>query len=370
MKKQRLKRSGLILLADVICSLSLRPLCAQIHEAVNDRSPVLNLAVSTEGQVAIKRKGWVSYAPVVFGTNLLLGDLLKVGESSSVKVVCSDLKIRDITAGMAGVPCPASPAFLRAPDGSRINVTRSNGASLMVLAPRKTKVLSTHPLLRWTPVEGATTYTVIVRAENFYWSRQVNAITELQYPEDAPRLQPGVVYKAIVRTADKSSESEAGLGLGFSILDPGEKKIVEDEQREVESLGLPDGPTQFILAHLYAAHGLESEAIQRLELVSGSFKVAAVDRSLGDFYLQVGLVRDAEKYYLNSLDISTPESDAEGQMRSHLALAHIYRHALGNRKMASQHFDAALALARQIGDDLVIAEAAQQSAELKTVAGP
>jgi hypothetical protein len=358
-------------LALVACALL--PMCVQAQHAktpTNQISNAANLAVFIEGQVSVKRKGWTGYAPVVFGSSLRVGDLLHVDDSSHAKVVCSDLTLHDVPTGIGGVPCPSSPPVLQWVDGSLIDPTRgglSDRSFPIVLSPRKTKLLSPFPLLRWTPVSGAIAYAVIVRGTNFNWSSQVRADqSEIVYPKLAPKLSDGIDYKLIVQTTDhRSSDVEPGKGWGFRILSPSDRNAVEKEQRSIENLGLLEGPTQFLIAYLYATHDVNAEAIQRLESVSHKFKAAAVARLLGDLYLKVGLTRQAEASYLNSLDLCKNEKDVEGEMLAHSALARIYEQAFGNRDSASQHFNAALALAEKIGDDLTADQTRKQLADLK-----
>lgn len=369
MRRRFWKHAPLVLFVLVRCALWPTLVQAQHPEAANQISSAANLAVFIEGQVTVKRKGWTSYAPVVFGTSLRMGDLLHIDDSSHAKVVCSDLTLHDVPSGIGGVPCPSSPPVLQWVDGSVINPTRggpSDGSFPLVISPRKTKLLSPYPLLRWTPVSGATTYAVIVRGTNFYWSSEVRTdATEMVYPERAPKLSDGIDYKLIVQTNGPSSAEEGGKGLGFTILSPRDRKVVEKEQLSIEHLGLPEGPTQFLIAYLYATHGLNAEAIQRLESVSKTFKAAAVSRLLGDLYLNVGLTRQAEASYLNSLDLCKHETDEEGEMLAHSALARIYEQAFGNRDLASQHFNAALALAEKLGDNTTASQARKRLADLK-----
>ena len=162
----------------------------------------------------------------------------------------------------------------------------------------------------------------MVRGDGLYWWT-VTSATGVVYPETAPRLESGVNYKLIVEANDRSSSDESGLGLGFSVLSSKDKKIVFEEQKQIENLGLPAGPTQFLVAHLYADHGLYAEAIERLEMISQTFKAAAVKRLLGDLYMEVGLARQAEGDYLNALDLSRAENDDEGQMLIHKSMAYI-----------------------------------------------
>jgi hypothetical protein len=365
------KHALLGLLVLLQCNVSLLLLQTKLLGTESDDGLAVNLAVIIDGQVSVKRKGWTNYAAVVFGTSLQRGDLLRLDDSSHAKVVCSDLTLRGISSGIVGVPCGEGQHLLRRPDGSMINATRSwpsDGSFPVVLSPRKTRLLSPRPVLRWTPVQGTTNYRVIVRAIDFYWSSQVRSGTEITYPERAPPLEAGVDYKLVVETSGpngRSSSDEPGLGLGFSMLGSKERKIVLEEERQIENLGLPTGPTEFLIAYLYATHDLNAEAIRRLESISQTFKVAAVARLLGDLYLNIGLPRQAETNYLNSLDLSRGGKDEEGQMVVHLALARIYGQAFGNVKSASEHLDATLALANKLGDDYTVSEVGKRLAELK-----
>lgn len=327
----------------------------------------LHLAVFVRGPVVVKRPGWSGYAPVVFGTYLRLGDLLRLEESSQAKVVCSDLTLHDVPAGIVGVPCLASRPLLRRPGGGLINPTRGwegYGSFPVVLSPRKTKLLSLHPLLQWMPVEGVAEYRITVRGPDLVWSAYVGSVTKFLYPENAPELKPGVDYKLIVQTSGQSSAAEPGLGLGFSVLPLEERKAVGKQEKMIEDLGLPGGPTQFLIAYLYAAYELNAEAIQRLEDISQTFQAPAVARLLGDLYLTVGLMRRAEASYLNSLNLSKNDDD-EGRMLADMSLARIYEEALGNPKQAIQHLDAALTVANRIGDKQTASQAEKRLSELK-----
>jgi len=357
MKRRFFKRALLVLLGSLLNVVAV----AQTDESG------LHLAVFVQGPVGVKRPGWSSYAPVVFGTYLRLGDLLRRDESSQAKVVCSDLTLRDVPAGIVGVPCVAARPLLRRPEGSLINAPRgweSHGLFPLVLSPRKTRVLTPRPVLQWTPVDGVADYRITVRGPNLVWSADAGSVTKFLYPANAPELKPGVDYKLIVESDGQSSTREPGLGLGFSILRPDEAKAVAKEESRIVDLGLPTGPTQFLIAHLYAGYGLKAEAIQRLEDLSQAFHAPAVARLLGDLYLAVGLTRRAEASYLSSLNLSKNDDD-EGRMLADMSLARIYEEALGNTKQAIQHLDAALAVANRIGDKQTAGEAEKKLTELK-----
>jgi hypothetical protein len=320
-----------------------------------------------EGQAAVKHKGWANYAPVVFGTDLRPGDLLKIDGNSRARIVCSDLTLRDIPAGVTGVPCKSSRPVLQRPGGSMINTTRSwptEAAFPQVLSPRKTRLLSSQPVLRWTPVAGATKYKVTVRGGGYAWTTVVYSATEIPYPAEAPKLRTDIDYKLIVETVDRSSY-EPGPDLGFSIIKAEDQKRVRQEEKKIEDLGLPDGPTQFLIARLYASYGLRAEAIETLEHTLPNFRVAAVAELLGDLYASVGLVRESESKDLKAIELAQNENDEIGLMFAHMALGRMYKQGLNNQGAASVHFESALALANKLGDNLTTAEAGESLAELR-----
>jgi hypothetical protein len=313
-----------------------------------------NPVVLVHGNVSVKRRGWTNYAAIVFGTTLRLGDLLRVSDGSEAKIVCSDFTIRQIKPGQTAVPCPDSPGLLRASDGSWIRPTRSwptEGTFPLVLSPRKTFLLSPNPSLRWTAVAGADYYRIQVRGPGLQWSTSVREVTEFVYPDSAPPLVPGVDYKLIVETSTSSSTVEPGNALGFSLLDKKKRQKVEAEEKRIRDLGLADGPTGFLIASLLASQELNAEAIEHLEEISKSFKVAAIKLLEADLYMKIGLLRRAESCYLDSLKLSAEEGDEIGAMRAHLALARIYLEALGNNESAEQQLNALVVSANRLGDE-------------------
>jgi len=327
------------------------PTKAQAPGASAESDSALHVIVAVQGQVGVKRRGWSSYAPAMFGTSLRRGDLLRLEESSQAKVVCAGLTVSDAPRGIGGVPCPPVKPVLIYRGSSTIS-TRSYGsvAFPVVVSPRKTKLLDLHPILRWTPVGGATTYRVIVRGGDLSWSTEVRSRTEFVYPENAPALKARDAYKLIVVANNgRRSDEESEPGLGFTVLLPDEAKEVRREEQRIRALGLPDVPTRFLIVCLYATHGLNAEAIERLKELSQSLNEPAPARLLGDLYLAVGLSRHAEECYLLALKLSENANDEEGQELAHKALGEIYE-ALGNRNSVIQHLKSALELSKKLGD--------------------
>jgi hypothetical protein len=332
------------------------PARAQTPDA-NARNDIgLHMIVALQGQVAIKRKGWSAFVSARLGTTLQRGDLLRLEGASQAKVVCADLTISDAPRELSGVPCPATRPILIYL-GDKVTVTRGYGEGDFprVLAPRKTKLLNPRPTLRWTPIAGATQYKVMVRGQNArsqnpYWNAYVPSGAKLDYPAGAPPLEADTDYKLIVSAGGRQSDEEAEPGLGFALLKSDKAKDVRDAEKKIHALGLPDAPTRLLIAYLYSAYDLNAEAIEQLEGVSESLQEPAPARLLGALYLAIGLSRQAEKYYLRALEFSRKVNDEEGQAIAHKELGRIYDEALGARNDAARHFESALILYKNLGD--------------------
>ena len=328
----------------------------------------LNLVVEVEGSVSFKQKGWTNYAPLAFGIGLRPGDLLRIPESAHAKVVCSDLTVHKLESGVEGIPCTGEGDLLSSSEGSLINPTRGwsdDGSYPIVISPRRTKLMTTSPILRWSAVPNASYYRLTIRGQKLNWVLiYVLAKTELEYPSFAPPLEPGEDYKFIVETQDKSSFSEPGIGLGFSLLDKRLIKELQAQETRVKTLELGENPTEFLIAHLYVSRDLNSEAIDHLESLARDFKSAEVERFLGDLYLKVGLPRKAEACYLMALKLALQEKDEVGEMKVHLALAEIYQRVLGNPQTAIEEINSTLVLAHKLGDDETARQVGLLSAEI------
>jgi hypothetical protein len=101
-----------------------------------------------------------------------------------------------------------------------------------------------------------------------------------------------------------------------------------------------------------------------------AFRAGTIPRFTGDLYASVGLIRQAEAQYVNSLKIAKTENDEEGQMLAHRALSGLYQNGLGNGSLAAQHFQETIKLAKQLGDNTVCSSAETQFAALKNAVRP
>jgi hypothetical protein len=314
------------------------------------------IVVNVQGDASIKRAGWQNYAPIFFGAPLRKGDLLRLAASARAVVACADLTLSELPTGVSGFPCrtgPGQDALVYA--GRLATPTRGEPAAgeyPVVISPRKTALLDSHPLLRWTEVPGATSYRVSLQGTD--WSTAIDGGTETVYPADAPALRPGTAYRLVVEAGERSSAEEPGAGLGFELLGSDEVAAVRAAEAKIRALGLADAATRLLVANLYAVHHLYAEALAQLEPRAGSGEPAVL-RLAGDLYLGVGLNRQAEESYLQALTLSQGANDPEGQAAAHAALGNIYD-ALGNREEATRHWQDAVAGYKGLGDQSKIAE--------------
>jgi hypothetical protein len=313
------------------------------------------LIVDVSGDAALKRQGWQDYAPAAFGAVVRRGDLVRVAGSSRAIVACSDLNLAELTGGVKGYPCITEAQSPLVFEGALVSPTRGDpgtGQYPVVVAPRKTRVLSDRPLLQWTAVPGATSY--LVKVEGTPWQTEVSGVTELAYPVDAPALEPGKTYRLIVEAGGHSSREESVPGLGFSLLSAAEVQRVRADEARARSLGLGEEATRLLVANLYAGRQLYAEALQALASPGGSNQ-PALARLQGDLSLTVGLVRDAEAAYNDARQKSAASGDREGEALASRGLATVYG-LIGNTVEATRYYQQARSLYEQLGDRQAVAE--------------
>jgi len=326
----------------------------------------LNLLVELSGMVEIKRveAGWKDYLPASFGMLVRRGDLLKTDAQARANVFCSSISLESIPSNHeGGIPC-RGPIEVIKRKGSEIVPLKGENLYLIphIISPRRTKLMTASPVLKWNPVSGATTYTVIVRGDGLEWKTEV-AATETVYPPDAPPLLPGKTYKLIVIGGGYSSEEEKTPDLGFSLLSSKEAEEVRAEEAKIRELALEDVASRFTIGHLYASKELRSEAIAMFESLSAEFEQPAVYRALGDLYLEVRLYSCAQERYAQALELSKGMGDKEGEAAALAGLGLAY-YGDRNNSEALKCLQAALAIYEEIGDEEMTRETLEAIAKM------
>ena len=356
-------------------------LCSAQAQSVNGIGPaagqivLIRPAEPKGGLKVVQAKG---VDPVNATEKMLVrrGNLLNLDPKATAIVLCGDGAQRKLVPGLQPCPCttPCTPEICGINyDGGKLRPTRG-GADTdksnypVVISPRATLLLTTRPAIRWTPIAGpreSTTYKVTIYGENMkvIWSRNADSKTRLAYPDEEPALAEGQTYKVVVTAAGLSSESERSPGLGFTTLTQDQALALGGEETKRRQLGLPDAQSRFLISTLYAARELYSEAIDRLEDQYNANREAAVARALGDLYAAVGLNREAEKKYLEGLDI-TPKNDLDGQGLAQRALARVYGN-LGMFDQAVKRLEAAIENYRRLKDRVTVNVLLDEERKLK-----
>lgn len=300
--------------------------------------------MGTEGKVELKRLAWSDYQPATFGARLQRGDLLL--PEGRTTVLCADLSLHQIQAE-TGVPCPVQePVLWR---GESIVVT-PRGADVLipyVLHPRKTRVLTPTPWLRWHDT-GAASYTVMVRGGGQEWEQEGVAGGEMQYQTDAPPLKPGVDYLLVVMDEDsgRSSTEDPCKGLGFGVLSDEERAAVEARAAEIKALELDEPTRRFVLATYYAGQELRGEALVLLDELSDTLDTPAVHLWRGELLREMVLSDEAAMAYQVALERAEALGDKESQARAQAGLAR----TLTDEDKAKQHYEQAIDLYEALGD--------------------
>lgn len=323
----------------------------------NDRRGTHWLIV-VNGEVQLKRNGWQGYHPTTFGAILQQGDLLKPAEGAEVIVLCDDLTAtRRAPAGEpSGLDCPSSTKTVERAEGNLASPRGDNDKSIpFVISPRDTRLLTDAPILRWNPVPGVERYTVEVRGEEVQWETETGNSSVLY---EGPALKPDQWYSVIV-TADNGTKStdENAVGLGFSVLSEEAARPVQEAAAKLDKLpSLSDDARQFVLAQIYAEHGLIAEAIEQLEMIVNDGSSAPnVYRTLGDLYWRVGLFVIAGERYTTAAQLAKDAGDEEALAAAQAGLGKTYAR-LGKSADAIKELEQAQAGYEKLGEATRAAE--------------
>jgi hypothetical protein len=315
------------------------------------------------GKLKVKQKKSEQPADATVGMPVRRGYLLTLDATAKAAVRCADGTTHDLQPGPQGCPCIAA-ARGAIYDGSTIPPARgpdtARGAFPVLISPRKTLLLTTRPNIRWSPVaapskEKAVTYRVSMYTEamDLIWRKDGIQKTEMPYPPDEQELARGEVYKVVVQAGKASSTQERTADLGFTVLTESDAKSIAEAEASVRRLNLPSDETRLMVADLYAARGLSSEAIEMLTILTNTLREPAVLRLLGDLYAASGLHREAVKEFEEALALPQIRSDIEGQALTLTALGRSHA-ALGNGERARASFASAVEAFRKLGDILTI----------------
>ena len=267
---------------------------------------------------------------------------------------------------LANLGCPT---LIARTQSSSSGLLRNRGENLeipFIISPRSTAVINNRPTLRWNSVSGVSRYRVSIEdqrvGEGKDWTTEVSdsgmeypnqlpgnspvKYIEVDYPTDAPSLEPGVVYLAIVTTQEQveatdtcrngwekqpedpflcitSSTKDEGKGLGFYLVEENEAQQIQKLAANIKQ-ELAGEAQALALAHLYKENDLMMDAIVTLEtLVEQGSQTTGIYRFLGNLYQEVQLSQLAEVRYTKAIELAKDSNDLVGQATAQFGLAKV-----------------------------------------------
>lgn len=291
----------------------------------------LAVVAAVRGRVEIASARGGAAVPATFGRALERGDRVTVGKGGSATLFFGDggvvtlpergsLTVGGGSAPAAGGALPGE-VFARvsrfATAGSRetglVSMagvrSETDAAAPLLLAPRNTTVLDAAPTLRWRAFPGAVRYRVRLgpAAGGESWRREVDAAPgaepSLAFPEDAPRLEPGVDYEWEVEAIGAQGTLRAESAVVRALAADSAAGVRANLARIAGSAGGEGAAAARYLAGSYlAALGLHDEAARQfLALVALAPDSPEAHEALGALYLEIGLADRAAAEFQRAL---------------------------------------------------------------------
>ncbi len=210
-------------------------------------------------------------------------------------------------------PLPDKKALIAQSFASAI-AHREDDRPALFESPRNTHVATSRPDFRWRPVAGAKRYRLTLRMPGGRAWEQETQETALPFPGDLPPLEPGSCHTAIVEAIGAPFPEEfTRETVRFCVLD---ERGHADLQRSEEAVySVTEDPTarRVLLAQLYQAHRLWTEAIAALEGVFRFEENVAPELriQLGALYLRTGDYTRADERCAEILALPPDEVDVE-----------------------------------------------------------
>ncbi|NJK74140.1 MAG: hypothetical protein HC942_08485 [Microcoleus sp. SU_5_6] len=331
--------------------------------------------IQASPEVQLMRQDGRTIRPTA-GTPIYPGDKLQTAQNGQITIQCADLAIKSIAPGENQLnSCllannnskGCSDDLIKCPDRGDGRITWNSAPIPYIISPRRTKLLDSKPILRWSPVAGATSYKLSLRENGakLNWEMTVSG-TEVLYPGEPP-LKPGASYKLIVETnTGISSESAVGEGdIEFSLLDEQEVAKVKEEVGAIERQVANSEAKKLAISQVYFNANLLAEAVEILEqLVQIGVATPPIYRKLGNLYLnKLQLIPQAEFYYQKAMN-AAKNNDIEELTDARYGLG-LVNSAMGKNREAIEFLKSAKDGFRALGDLPMVEKVEKQLRDLQ-----
>lgn len=170
-------------------------------------------------------------------------------------------------------------------------------AAIVAISPTLTVIRDGQPTFRWSGADEETELQLTVYGDaSIVWQADVTGMTSVQYPEDAPPLQPGASYSWTVETADPlQSPPLRSATAFFGILYADESEELDGQLASLSIEEMPNEATYYLVrASLFYEYGLAYDAILATrEAVAIDQDDATLRSILAHLYAEVGMTEEA-----------------------------------------------------------------------------
>jgi hypothetical protein len=186
----------------------------------------------------------------------------------------------------------------------------------ILVSPRNTAILDPRPALMWTQVPEATEYEIELNGPNHFrisvdpsqiackekWEDSV--ICTQQYPTQAPVMPPGTISFLSIRARLSLAGPlrEEAQPSRIKRLQPEKGEEIRVQLERLRNLPLGEQGYQLLAADLYAQEGLYADAVSLYRKALATSNIPEAHVTLGDAFLEIGLLRPAAKTYQEVLD--------------------------------------------------------------------
>jgi hypothetical protein len=287
-----------------------------------EKETPLAVLMSCSGAVTVLRAGG-EQIDGTFGLPLQAGDEVKTGAGASAEILFEAGNWLQVGAGSSIAIKPPRGAMPAAGEGGEaesfevvqnfLKLKHAEGTStltglrsgekdqeLVALSPSQTKVRDGHPTFRWEIADPSTELRLTVYGEDgVHWQQDVSGATSVEYPEDAPELDPGVNYSWTLETTDPLAFPPMRTAATFFEIAGGD--VVEHLDQKLSGLGreeMSDYAQRVLRASIYFNHGMIDDAIAETELaLENDPNNKSLQSILARLYEQAGRTRDAISTY-------------------------------------------------------------------------
>lgn len=182
-------------------------------------------------------------------------------------------------------------------------------AKMRVTDPYGFRIRSNRPRIRWTGIEQATQYTVVINivAEREHWLETSDSYINL--PDDIPSLPEEELIKVSVIAWNENEIITSGEKL-FQVAGQDQLESNASILKTLESLGLPRSELVKDLDAIFINQSLLEETLPRLEAFSSSgFRDLETHILLGDRYIQASKYDKALEQYKRTAAIAQSDQN-------------------------------------------------------------